>query len=69
MKEFTKEHSNEIVLITSLIAIAVITGILVTASGKALVMEFDGINSSVQDGDGNYEEKHFDGGRLKFYAE
>ena len=69
MKEFTKEHTNEIVLITSLITIAIITGILVTASGKALVMEFDGINSSVQDGDGNYEEKHFDGGRLKFYAE
>ena len=69
MKEFTSEHSNEIILISSLLLIAVITGILVTASGKALVMEFDGINSSVQDGDGNYEEKHFDGGRLKFYAE
>lgn len=69
MKEFTKEHVNEIVLVSSLVLVAVITGILVTASGKALVMEFDGINSSVQDGDGNYEEKHFDGGRLKFYAE
>lgn len=69
MREFISDHRNELILISSLLLITVMTGILVTASGKALVMEFDGINSSTQDSDGNFEEKHFDGGRLKFYAE
>ncbi len=69
MKEFAARHKDELILVSSLILLTVMTGILVTASGKALVMEFDGVNSSIQDSDGNYQEKHMDGGKLKFYAE
>lgn len=69
MKEFVQQHSTELVLVSSLLLLTVLAGILVTASGKALVVELDGLNSSSSDGFGNYEERHVDGGRLKFYAE
>lgn len=69
MKEFTKEHAGDIVVVASFLLITVVTSILITATGKALVMEVDGLNATSQDGEGNYEERHFDGGRLKFYAE
>lgn len=69
MKEFVKEHGGEMTIIASLMFITVLTVVLVTASGKAIVVELDGLNSTSQDGDGNYEERHVDGGRLKFYAE
>ena len=64
-----KEHKDELVIFGSLLVVAVIAGILVTASGKAIVVELDGLNSTSQDGFGNYEERHVDGGRFKFYAE
>lgn len=69
MKEFVKEHGGEMTIIASLMFITVLTVVLVTASGKAIVVELDGLNSSSQDNEGNYEERHVDGGRLKFYAE
>lgn len=64
-----REHKEELIVFASLLVVAVIAGILVTASGKAIVVELDGLNSTSQDGDGNYEERHVDGGKLKFYAE
>ena len=69
MREFIKEHSNDIVIISSFLLVAVVTGIFVTATGKAIVMEVDGFNSTRQDSDGSFEERHADGGRFKFYAE
>lgn len=63
------EKKNVIILVGSLLAMAVLTGILITASGKALVLEIDGLSGSKGDADGNYEEQHVDGGRFKFYAE
>lgn len=69
MKEFFNEHSGEMTIIASLMFITVLTVVLVTASGKAIVVELDGLNSTNQDSEGNYEERHVDGGKLKFYAE
>ena len=69
MKEFFSEHSGEMTIIASLMFITVLTVVLVTASGKAIVVELDGLNSTNQDSEGNYEERHVDGGKLKFYAE
>ncbi len=40
-----------------------------TATGKIIVLEFDGLSGRTEDSDGNFEERHLDGGRLKFYAE
>lgn len=69
MKEFFNKHSGEMTIIASLMFITVLTVVLVTASGKAIVVELDGLNSTNQDSEGNYEERHVDGGKLKFYAE
>ena len=69
MRDFTREHSNEVVMISSLLLLTVLTGVLITATGKAIVMEVDGLSASRHDSDGSYEEKHADGGRFKFYAE
>lgn len=69
MKEFINEHSGEITIVASLLVVTVLTVVLVTASGKAIVVELDGLNSTSQDNEGNYEEHHVDGGKLKFYAE
>ena len=69
MKDFAREHKNDIVLVSSLFLMTVLAGILVTATGKVLVMEVDGLNATSQDDEGNYEERHMDGGKLKFYAE
>ena len=68
-KEFVKQHETGLIICSSLFLVTVLTGIFVTASGKMIVMEFDGLNSTVQDSDGNYEEKHIDGGKLKLYAQ
>ena len=69
MKEFVKLHSSEITVITSLTLITILTGILITATGKILVLEFDWISGHEEDSEGNFTDKHIDGGRLKFYAE
>lgn len=63
------ENKNVLILIGSLLVMTVLTGILITASGKALVLEVDGLSGMKGDSDGNYEEQHVDGGRFKFYAE
>ena len=63
------ENKNLIFLVASLLVMTALTGILITASGKALVLEVDGLSGKKEDSDGNYEEQHVDGGRFKFYAE
>ena len=63
------ENKNMIVLVASLLIITALTGVLITASGKALVLEVDGLSGKKEDSEGNYEEQHVDGGRFKFYAE
>ncbi len=73
MKERFKEildiHGNGIVIVSSLFLITVLTGVLITATGKAIVLEFDGLSGRTEESDGSFEERHLDGGRLKFYAE
>ena len=69
MKDFIRDHEDGVILLSTVIIIAALAGIVVTASGKALVMEVDGLSSSKQDSEGNIEEKHAEGGRFKFYAE
>lgn len=63
------ESKSMIVLVASLLIITALTGVLITASGKALVLEVDGLSGKKEDSEGNYEEQHVDGGRFKFYAE
>ena len=65
-----KEDSrNALILVASLLLITTLTGVLITASGKALVLEIDGLSGKKEDSEGNYEERNVDGGRFKFYAE
>ncbi len=66
MKE---DNKNVILLVASLLLLTTLTGILITASGKALVLEVDGLSGKREDSEGNYEERNVDGGRFKFYAE
>ena len=68
-KDFVDRHGNGIIITSSLLLITILTGILITATGKAIIIEFDGINAVRRDEEGNYEEDHVDGGRVKFYAE
>ena len=63
------ERKDIIILVASLLILTTLTGILITASGKALVLEVDGLSGKKEDSEGNYEEQHVDGGRFKFYAE
>lgn len=69
MREFVKDNVNSITIVSSLFLITILTGILITATGKIFVLEFDGMSGSASDSDGNYKENHIDGGKLKFYAE
>lgn len=69
IKEILDVHGNGIVIVSSLFLITVLTGVLITATGKAIVLEFDGLSGRTEDSDGSFEERHLDGGRLKFYAE
>lgn len=69
LKDFVKDHEDGLVLVSTMLMITLMTGILITATGKTIVVELDGLNSTSQDGDGNYEERHVDGGRFKLYAE
>lgn len=69
IKKFIHEHEDGVVLVGTMLMITIMTGILITASGKTIVVELDGLNSSSQDGEGNYEERHVDGGKFKLYAE
>lgn len=52
-----------------MLVMTVLTGVLIAATGKALVLEIDGISGKKEDSAGNYQENHVDGGRFKFYAE
>ncbi len=63
------ERKDIIILVASLLILTTLTGILITASGKALVLEVDGLSGKKEDSEGNYAEQHVDGGRFKFYAE
>lgn len=63
------DNKNALILVASLLLITTLTGILITASGKALVLEIDGLSGKREDSEGNYEERNVDGGRFKFYAE
>lgn len=63
------DNKNALILVASLLLITTLTGILITASGKALVLEIDGLSGKKEDSEGNYEERNVDGGRFKFYAE
>ena len=73
MRDRTKriiiDHGDEIFIVSTLILVTVLTGILITATGKVMVIELDGISDQRPDQEGNTEERHIDGGRLKFYAE
>lgn len=73
MRDRTKriiiDHGDEIFIVSTLILVTVLTGILITATGKVMVIELDGISDQRTDQEGNTEERHIDGGRLKFYAE
>lgn len=66
MKE---DKKNMIIVVASLVLMTALTGILITATGKILVLEFDGLTGKRYDEEGNYEEGHVDGGRFRFYAE
>lgn len=68
-KDILKTHGNGIIVVSSLFLITVLTGILITATGKIIVLEFDELSGRTEDSEGNFEERHLDGGRLKFYAE
>ena len=63
------DNKNALILVASLLLITTLTGVLITASGKALVLEIDGLSGKREDSEGNYEERNVDGGRFKFYAE
>lgn len=69
VKDFIKDHEDGLVILSTMLMITLVTGILITATGKTIVVELDGLNSTNQDSDGSYEERNVDGGRFKFYAE
>lgn len=58
-----------LVLTASVLLTAAIAGIIITATGKILVLEVDGLTGKRGDSYGNYEEQHIDGGKFRFYAE
>lgn len=66
MSENTK---NVVIMVGSMLLITVLTGVLIAATGKALVLEIDGLSRKKGDSYGNYEEQDVDGGRFRFYAE
>lgn len=60
MKDFLETHSDGLIALTSLFLITVLTGVLISATGKALVLEFNGLSIRTEDSDGE---------RLRFYAD
>lgn len=64
-----EKYGNGIIIVSSLVLITVLTGVLITATGKALILEIDGLSGRTENLDGSFEERHIDGGRLKFYAQ
>ena len=68
MQEFIEENGKGIIIVSSLLLITILTGILITASGKVFVLEFDDISRFSTDVEGNHKENHIDGGRFRFYA-
>ena len=69
VRDFIREHEDSLVIVGTMFAITVMTGILITATGKTIVVEVDGLNSTRADTDGNIEERHVDGGKFRLYAE
>ena len=69
IKDFVRAHEDGLVLVSTMLLITIMTGIMITATGKTIVVELDGLNSTNQDSEGNYEERHVDGGKFKLYAE
>lgn len=69
--EITMKEDNKgiILIVATLLIMTAFTGVLITATGKALVLEVDGLSGKKEDSEGNYSEQHVDGGRFKFYAE
>lgn len=61
MRDFLETHGNGIIAFSSLVLITILTGVLISATGKALVLEFDGLSLRTEDSE--------NGERLKFYAE
>lgn len=43
------DNKNALILVASLLLITTLTGILITASGKALVLEIDGLSGKRED--------------------
>ena len=64
-----EDAKNSLIFVGSLIVVVVVTGLIFTATGKSLVLEVDGLSGRREDGYGNFQEQHVDGGRFKFYAE
>lgn len=69
MAEFIQENSKGLIIVSSLLLLTVLTSIIITASGKVFVLEFDDISGFSTDGEGNFRENHIDGGKLRFYAD
>lgn len=69
IKDFVRAHEDGLVLVSTMLLITIMTGIMITATGKTIVVELDGLNSTNQDSEGNIEERHVDGGKFKLYAE
>ncbi len=63
------DEKNGLVAVASLLLITILTGVLISATGKMIVLEFDGVSGRSEDCEGNFEERHLDSGRLKFFAE
>lgn len=63
------DKKNTLIIISSLLVMTGLAAIIITATGKILVLEVDGVSGTRGDSEGNYEEQHIDGGRFKFYAE
>ena len=69
MKEFFKNHISDVTILSSLVLVSVVTIVLISATGKILVLEVDGLSGHEEDSDGNFKEHHMSGGKFKFYAE
>lgn len=69
MSTFSKKYGNSIIAVSSIFLITILTGVLITATGKILVLEYDGLAEGLSDLDENSEGRRFDGGRIKVYVE
>lgn len=66
---FAERYGNGIVALSSIFLITILTGVLITATGKILVLEYDGLTGGTDGTNRNFEERRFDGGRIKVYVE